>query len=145
MSQAAHTWSEGAIEIAVGRTVDVRFRLFTADRAPQPIAIGAGDVVRFKLSRAAGDPAPLLDLSSAAATEHDSRVEVTDLGEDGETPASVLVRFAQGDTAALVRGSYHGELCLVDDSETHPVDAIKRVAHGPVLIVPAPGGATGLT
>jgi hypothetical protein len=149
MSQPVHVWEEGDIEVAVGRTVDLRFRLYTADKAPKPIALAAGDVVRFKLSAEVGDDEPLLDLSSAEATAGESVVTIQDLGEDEVTPADVRVRFAQVDTAELedyVSGEpLHGELCLVDDSETAPADAIKRIAHGPVLIVPASGGDVGLT
>jgi hypothetical protein len=148
MSNAVHVWEEGQIEIAVGRTVDVRLRLYTGDKVPKPIALAAGDVLRFKLSEEAGDDEPLLDLSSAAATENESGLTITALGVNNVTPADVLVRFAQGDTAELaayVGLVLHGELCLVDDSETAPADAIKRIAHGPVLIVPASGGDVGLT
>jgi hypothetical protein len=150
MSQAVHVWEDGEIEIAVGRTVDLRFRLFTGDKVPKAIALAAGDVVRFKLSVDAGDDEPLLDLSSAAATAGESIVTIAELGEDNVTAADVRVRFGQVDTAELadyadLSEPLHGELCLVDDSETAPADAIKRIAHGPVLIVPASGGAVGLT
>lgn len=150
MSQAVHVWEEGEVEIAVGRTVDFRYRLYTGDKAPKPIALAAGDVVRFKLSVAAGDEEPLLDLSSAEPTAGESVITVEVLGENNVTPAAVIVRFGQVDTAELAEyadlsDALHGELCLVDDSETAPADAIKRIAHGPVLIVPASGGDVGLT
>lgn len=149
-NKPVYVWEEGQIEIAVGRTVDVRFRLYTADRVPQPIALAAGDVVRFKLSVDAGDEEPLLDLSSAEPTAGESVITIEALGENNVTPADVRVRFAQVDTAELAEyadlsDALHGELCLVDDSETAPADAIKRIAHGPVLIVPASGGDVGLT
>lgn len=143
--------SEG-VGIEDGRTCDYRFKLYKSDRSPLEIA--DDDVVRFKLSDDADSEDPTLEISSAAATGNGSVITIESVGdEDAGTPAEVLVRFAQDDTDGLAanddgtirREDYFGELLLVDNSETDPADACKRIAYGPVTVLPAAGGDVGLT
>lgn len=137
-------WEPGTIEIEAGRTVDYEFKLYKSNKKAATIAVS--DVVRFKLSLFPGDATPLLELRSGAVTSNGSTVSVTSVGTDEVSPATVNVRFAQGDTIGLdPKLEYHGELALVDDSDTAPPDAIKRAGHGPVTVKAAPGGNVGLT
>jgi hypothetical protein len=143
MARPALQWAD-PIELEDGRTTDYRFALYDSDRSP--LAIAAGDVVRFKLSEEADSEEPTLELTSAEATANGSSITIVTVGVAGTTPAEVLVRFAQGDTDGLARNDdYYGELLLVDDSETEPADAVKRCGYGPVTVLPAAGGDVGLT
>ena len=123
-----------AFEFTVyARTNDFQFTL--RDDNNEGVAIEAGDVVRFKLGR--GDNSvPDLDLRSGGATANGSTITV----DQTTAPAKATVRIAQDDVADLVPGTYRGELLLVDDSETAPVDAIKHAALGVVYVIGGLGG-----
>lgn len=137
MSQPAFLWEP--FEIQAGRTSDYQFKLYKPNK--KAAAISGADVVRFKLTLKADDDDPLLDIRSGATLAGGSTITVNVLGVEDTTPAEITVRFAQADTVDLDwMKDHHGELSLVDDSETVPPDAIKRVAHGPVTVQASPGG-----
>jgi hypothetical protein len=142
MSEPTLLWEE--IDVEAGETVDYRFKLYKSNKSP--LALDLTDVVRFKLARRSSDATPLLDLSSANPTANKSSVTVESFGVDGITPASVIVRLAQADTKNFdFRVQHHGEIGVVDDSETAPDDAYKRAGYGPINIKPSIGGNIGLT
>lgn len=138
---AALTWCD-PLDVFAGRTNDFTASIYKADG--EPCAISATDVVRFKLSRRHGG-APLLDVDSVAATANGSLLTVTALGVDDVSPATVLLRLAQGDTQGLAPGVYLGEFALVDDSETNPANAIKTFGRGQVHVHASASGDVGLT
>jgi hypothetical protein len=130
-------------EIEANRTTDYKFFLYKSDK--KAAALAATDAARFKLSKAPDSETPTLDLISGAATANGSTVTINALGTEDTTPAEVTVRFAQGDTKGLARREdYHGELIVIDDSETAPPDAAKRAGYGPVTVKPAAGGSVAL-
>lgn len=131
---ASYDW--GTIEIERRRTVDYQFVLYSANSTG--ISLDATDVVRFKLFRADGGID--LDIDSSATT-NGSVVTV----DNSTAPAACTVRFAQGDVTALTKASYRGEICVVDDSETAPADAIKRAGVGRVKVLESGGGDVGKT
>lgn len=135
-------WEE--FEIEAGRTIDYLFKLYKSDGSPA--GIEANDVVRFKIARRASDATPLLDVDSLAATDNGSLVTVVDVGVEGTSPAQILVRFAQADTIDFdYRTTHHGELSIVDASETAPANAIKRCGYGSIDVKASIGGDIGLT
>jgi len=142
MSKAKLMW-EG-FDLHVGFTEDIEFTLYESD-GKTPAVLGDTDHVRFKLAKKAGTE-PVLDLSSIAATDNDSIVEIVSRGTSGEspTPAKVNVRFAQDDTQVLSPlGEWHGIIGVVDRAEDAPPDAFKIAGRGPVILKPKPGGAVG--
>ncbi|MGE3314009.1 MAG: hypothetical protein AB7O26_02755 [Planctomycetaceae bacterium] len=126
------------IAFARNRTVDKIVRIFEPDGIT-PVVLAAADAVRFKLYRRNG-AAPLADITSSAPTENGSRIIIDDLD-----PATVTLRLAQGDTEPIEPGIYDAEICVVDDSETAPADAIKQAEHGVVHILGTAGGDLGLS
>ena len=58
-------------------------------------------------------------------------------------PAHGAVIFAQADTAATPAGVYWLSLCLTDDSETNPADAVKEFGRGRIKIRASPAGNLG--
>lgn len=144
MNAPALLWEPELIEIEVRRTTDYKFKLYKPNK--KAAAIDVADGVRFKLMLKPEDTTPLLEIRSGAVLTGGSTITVNVLGVDNVTPAEVTVRFGQGDTATLDwTKQHHGELSIVDDSETNPADAIKRAGHGPVTVQPAPGGNLGLS
>jgi hypothetical protein len=136
-------WDE-PLEVDAGRTCDYDFALYQPNKKPAAIANNAA--VRFKLSAAADDDTPLLDIDSIAALAGGSIITILSRGVQDVTPASVRVRFAQADTQLIEAGAdYVGELGVVDASETSPLNAFKRAGYGPVTIKASPGGDVGLT
>jgi|15BtaG_2_1085339.scaffolds.fasta_scaffold01178_6 hypothetical protein len=134
-SEIKRNW--GTIEISKRRTDDYEFVIYESDKTTA-VVLNSGDVVRFKLYRQDGTIS--LDIDSAAATANGSLVTVDDLD-----PATVTVRFAQDDTSGLIVGDYDGELLIVDDSETSPLDAIKVAAYGIVKVLKSGSGDVGKT
>jgi hypothetical protein len=126
-----HNWGDDVF-VERRRTADWEFSIFEHDGATT-FALAAGDVVRFKIY--AADDAITLDVDSVAASANGSVVTVDQLD-----PAIVTVRLAQDDTENLPADIYSAELCHVDDSETDPLDAIKRIAHGALRVYPSGGG-----
>ncbi len=121
------------------RTSDDVVSLFETDGTTS-ITLAATDVVRFKIYRR-DQETPLLDLDSVAASGNDSSITVD---ETGPSPtASVTLRIAQADALLLDPGIYRGEISVVDDSETAPVDAVKHAEDGIVFVSATGGGDIG--
>lgn len=118
-----------------GRTVDFTVPLYEAD-GTTAVVLSSGDVVRCKVGRAG---TATLDIDSVAATANGSLVTIDTL-----SPASVTIRFAQGDTSSL-RGVYDVEVGMVDDSETAPADAFKPAEQGSLAVRYTMDGDVGLT
>lgn len=135
----AATYDWGTIKVERRRTVDYTFTLYQIDAATG-ITLAATDVVRFKVFTKDGDIA--LDIDSVAATTVGKSVVTID---SRDAPAQVTVRFGQDDVTTLTAKQYLGEICVVDDSETAPVDAIKRVAHGRIAVLASGSGDVGKT
>lgn len=122
------------------RTSDDVVSLFETDGTTS-ITLAATDVVRFKIYRR-DQATPLLDLDSKDASANNSSVTVD---ETGPTPtAAVTLRIAQADALLLDPGVYRGEVSVVDDSETAPVNAVKHVEDGVVFVSGTGGGDIGL-
>ncbi len=134
----AATYDWGTIKVERRRTVDYTFTLYQQD-ATTGILLAATDVVRFKVF--ASDGTVALDIDSVAATSNGSIVTI----DSRAAPAQVTVRFGQTDVTALTSSSYQGEICIVDDSETAPADAIKRCAHGKIAVLMSGSGDVGKT
>jgi hypothetical protein len=125
------------IAFARNRTADKLVRIYEPDGVT-PVVLAAEDRVRFKLYRR-NAATPLVDVVSTDPTPNGSRLVV-----DSLDPATVTLRLAQGDTAAIEPGIYDAEICVVDDSETAPADAIKQAEHGVVHVLGTAGGGIGL-
>jgi hypothetical protein len=119
------------------RTADKLVRIYEPDGVT-PVVLAAADAVRFKLFRR-NAATPLVDVVSTSPTASGSRLVV-----DSLDPATVTLRLAQGDTASIEPGVYEAEICVVDDSETNPADAIKQAEHGVVHVLGSAGGGVGL-
>ncbi len=122
------------------RTSDDTVNLLETDGTTS-LTLAATDVVRFKVYRR-DQAIPLLDLDSAAASANDSSITVDELGPS--PTASVTVRVAQADLLEMDPGIYRGEISIVDDSETAPVNAIKLAKDGVVSVSGTGGGNIGL-
>ena len=134
----AGLYNWGEITIERRRTADFQFTIYESDGVTG-IALSTADVVRFKaFSR---DGVAALDLDSVAASSNGSSVTV----DNTTSPAKATVRFAQDDVAAMSHPIYYGELLIVDDSELTPADAIKRAAHGRLIVLGSGGGDVGKT
>ena len=143
MATPIHHWH--AFDIEKGRTSSHQFTLYKENG--NAFALAASDVVRFKLwlSPSGDDEAPALDVDSVGATANGSIVTIDGVGSDDVTAATVTVKLGQDDTDGLLVQEYMGELCHVDDSETNPLDAIKRIAFGPVNVRGSSTGDVGKT
>ena len=119
------------------RTADKLIRIFERDGVT-PVVLAPGDVVRFKAYRR-DQAAPALDVDSAADSADGSGIRI-----DSLDPAVVTLRIAQQDTAGLDPGIYDAEVCVVDDSEVSPADAIKQAESGIVVLLGTAGGEVGL-
>lgn len=126
------------ISVPRNRTADKIVRIFEPDGVT-PVVLVPADGVRFKMYRRDGAQ-PLIEVVSGLPTENGSRIIV-----DSLDPATVTLRIAQGDTTLLDPGVYDAEICVVDDSETAPADAIKQAEHGVVHLLGTAGGDVGLT
>ncbi len=127
----------GQTECVAGRTEEFEWSAYEGD-GETPVAFASDDIVRFKLATT-DEGVPTLDLVSNATTDNGSRVTVTSLGTAGTTPATGLVRLAQGDTLEL-KGTMYFEMNLVDHSDD---DRIKQFLRGRLLFFPSQGGAVG--
>ncbi len=129
-----------SFEIAVpkNRTADTSIRIYERDGIT-PIVLAAEDVVRFKVYRR-DQTTPLLDLDSATATPNGSGIQI-----DSLDPAVVTLRIAQEDTSGLDPGVYDAEICVVDDSESSPANAIKQAESGIVMLLGSGAGEAGLS
>lgn len=138
----ATRWNEQELN---GNRLEV-FEWEAYDIDENPVEFSATDAVRFKLAASEGGAA-LIDIDSGAADADGSIVIIDDLGDeeaDPPEPASGRVRLAPGSTADLASGRYHGELLLVDDSETDPDDALKVIGRGTFKLRASIGGEAGL-
>lgn len=133
---AKYRW--GIQEIERRRTRDIDFYVYEADGVTEWGAAST-DVARLKLWNKDGEC--VLDLDSAGATANGSVCTWV----SRTAPARIRVRFAQDDVVALSDDEYYAELDVVDDSETSPVDAIKRCGCGTIRVLPSAGGDVGKT
>ena len=124
-----------AVEARETRVID--FSLYEEDGTTQ-FGAAATDQVRFKLWQT-NDAIPNPDLGDTANSQGSS-AKITNVGQQGVTPAVATVTLAQDDTAALPPGWYHATLGFIDDSATSPADAYSVVARGRIQIL---GSATG--
>src|SRR5436190_871933 len=132
----------GTLDLYAGLTEDFPFTAELFDSDGESFAQLAGnDVVHCVLSeRVKEEPTTLLlDIPSDDETDNESKVYVTDRGDavTGD-PAVGYVRFAEGDTAAIVAGwesevrSKHlvCELYFIDSVQANPIDPKKIFLRG---------------
>jgi len=122
------------IEISKNRTNDIPFDLEGIGGVPLEMA--AGDKVRAKVSKTAGQATPDLELISGANTPNGSTVNL----DTSASPPRATVRIAQADAALLRDGPYVIELIFIDDSELTPADAAKSLGMFPADSLPTQGG-----
>ena len=127
----------GQTECVAGRTEEFEWSAYEGD-GKTPVAFASDDLVRFKLA-AKQDGVPVLDLVSNDETDNGSQVTITSLGVAGTSPATGLVRLAQGDTLELNDTMYF-EMNLVDHSDD---DRIKQFLRGRLMFLPSQAGAIG--
>jgi hypothetical protein len=121
-----------------GRTTDFSGALYSATRSAG-VALADNDVVRVKIGRSNGRDVDL-DLKSGDSTTNGSGVTVV----SRESPASIVIRLAQGDLAELPPGVYLGEVSVVDSSESSPSNAIKFTQEFILHVIRALTGDLGL-
>jgi len=117
------------------RTTDFTVSLYESDGSTA-VNFVTGDVVRCKLSRDGGTP--ILDIDSVDRLTGGSFITASNGSNE------VTIRFAQADLLSLY-GVYSAEVMLVDDSETHPTDAIKSFEKGAITVRPSSSGDIGKT
>jgi hypothetical protein len=106
-----------------------------------PLGIAADDNVRFKVWATDGG-VPVIECQSVTPGSG-SFVEVVGIGSSGTTPATVVVKLLQADTALLTVGTqYYGELLLIDKSDSNKAKSLTKF---PIRVDGTAAGSVAVT
>lgn len=121
------------IEAAANRTTTgITITISAADGESVPAALEVTDIVKFRITNYRNEL--LFELINDVPTDNDSLLEVSEVGNGTDTKPAVAITLAEADMT-LAPGLYRWELLLLDDSETAPADARKRIDIGTLEVL----------